>query len=144
MIRLLAPILSALVLIAPPSLAQDDMRSQIENALGEAESFDTVYASLTEALYAGDAETIAALVAYPLTAYSDDKSLQIADEAGFIAIFDTILPEATRQTLADQAYDSLFVNAEGVMFGDGEIWVSPVCADDACGSAEWLIIAINY
>lgn len=30
------------------------------------------------------------------------------------------------------------------MFGDGEIWITPVCGDDACGSSTGLIITLNY
>ena len=42
-----------------------------------------------------------------------------------------------------QTYENLFVNAEGVMFGNGQVWMGGVCTDDACSDFEVRIIAIQ-
>ena len=40
-------------------------------------------------------------------------------------------------------YYSLFVNGDGVMFGNGEIWMNAICLDEACNETEARIITIQ-
>ena len=69
--------------------------------------------------------------------------MTIADEDDLAAQFDTLFNDKVKAAVSAQTYETLFVNQDGVMFGDGELWISPVCDDEACEFPFINIIAIN-
>ena len=42
-----------------------------------------------------------------------------------------------------QDYEKLFVNATGITFGDGQVWVNGVCKDKACKNFDAKVITIQ-
>jgi hypothetical protein len=45
--------------------------------------------------------------------------------------------------VAKQTYATLFANWQGVSIGDGEIWFSGICSNEACKQQTVRITAIN-
>lgn len=120
-----------------------EINDQIETLLGDADAFEVAFEVLQQAIAGHDAETVASLVDYPLDVVIDGRRIAIEGEAEFVARYDEIVTEPVETAVTDQAYADLFVNGDGVMFGDGEVWMSAYCTDSSCEAVYWLVRAIN-
>jgi len=71
-----------------------------------------------------DHAALAATVRYPLTIYENGTAVRTyADSAALLADFGAVFtPGVTRAIIASDA-DTLFVNDEGAMMGNGEVWI---------------------
>ena len=67
----------------------------------------------------------------------------IGDAAQFTDYYEAIVTPEIAQAVADQSFNELFVSSEGAMFGDGQVWMTEVCLDDACSNSEVKIITIQ-
>ena len=114
-----ALLFAAALLAASPALAQTaaDTDKKIDDVLGG-----------PHAIYATAIQTIE-------TAVGDLDELT--------AKFDTLFTPKVISAVTSQKYENLMVSADGIMFGDGELWISGVCDDDACQNPFINIIAIN-
>lgn len=129
------------LLFAAPAMAQDT-DARLDTVFGEHESFADVFEILQAAVANDDRETVASLVKYPFELTRNGGKLTFRSEKTFVERYDWLI-EPIRDVILGQAYDSLFVNQDGVMFGNGELWLTSICLDDACGRTVWLISAIN-
>jgi hypothetical protein len=126
-----------------PALAQDDVDSRLDTVFGEHDTFRAAFDAFTAAVKAGDAATVASLAKYPFEVNVGDKKKVLANEGDFIKHYGDIFTPAIVDIVTKQSYDTLFVNQDGVMFGDGQVWLTSVCTDDSCNTAYWVISAIN-
>ena len=138
-------LLAFFLLAAAPAFAQDaDFDQAVRDTLsGDPAEYRQVIGAFQQAVRDGDAAAAAALVSYPIavTVAGDDR--EIGDADAFAAAFPEIVTPAIAAAVLDQAIGDMFVNAEGVMLGDGEVWVSGVCLDDACARSEVRVITIQ-
>ena len=58
-------------------------------------------------------------------------------------LVDEIVTEETVAAVSGQSYESLFASDQGIMFGNGQVWMSGVCEDDACERWDVKIITIQ-
>ncbi|MGB7251182.1 MAG: hypothetical protein WBC73_19770 [Phormidesmis sp.] len=82
-------------------------------------------AQIRAAGVAGDRNTIVNLVHYPFTTYAAGEPLntyRTPDE--LLADFDQVVTAPVITAMANADYGSLFVNYQGAMIGDGEVWFS--------------------
>jgi len=137
--------LVAVLFAATPVLAQtaDDVNAQIDTVLGPHESYQTAIETIQSALSDGDAEGIAGYIPFGEAIKVNGTDVVIVDEADLTARFDELFNDKVVNAVTDQDYGSLFVNQDGIMFGDGELWLSGICVDEACGELFVNIIAIN-
>jgi len=128
-----------------PSVAQsiEAVNERIETLHGSAKTFEVAFEVLQERVAAGDAETVAALVSYPLVVSIDGERVSIDGESEFAERYDDIITRQIAEVITGQDYAELFVNQDGVMFGNGEVWMRPFCTDRTCEVIYWLIEAIN-
>lgn len=134
----------AALMLAAPCLADDAATDASVNALlGDPAPFRALFDTLQDAAANGDAQVIAALVAYPITVRIDGAEWTIADEEGFVADADAILVPAITDAIAGASWGTLFVNAEGLMIGDGEVWITGICSDSACAEVTPAISTIQ-
>lgn len=42
-----------------------------------------------------------------------------------------------------QRYGSLFVNYQGVMFGNGEVWINGICREASCKRFDVKVVALQ-
>jgi hypothetical protein len=103
------------------------------------QAFDAIQQAVAE----GDATAFADWVSYPIEVVADGQTMVIGDAAEFADHYGTIVTPEIAQAVADQSFNELFVNSEGAMFGNGEVWMSEICLDDACGNSEVKIITIQ-
>ena len=136
--------LFAVLAVAPAAFAQseEDVVASIESIHGDSEGFFELLGLLQDAVMFGDPTTIAAHVAYPITIAANGESYDVASEQDMLDNFDTLTTEA-QEAIRTQDVADLIVTSEGVGFGDGKVWVSNICDDDACAQTHWGIIAIN-
>ncbi len=126
---------------APEGAAAVD--SRLDTLFGEHESYRNFLQDLQAAVRANARERIAAMVSYPLKTHIEGREVSVRTPREFMQRFDALLPPATQTVIAQQSYESLFANSEGVMIGRGELWFSGVCADERCQERRIKIIAIN-
>ena len=136
--------LFAVLAVAPAAfaLSEEDVVASIESIHGDSEGFFELLSLLQDAVMFGDPTTIAAHVAYPITIAANGESYDVASEQDMLDNFDTLTTEA-QEAIRTQDVADLIVTSEGVGFGDGKVWVSNICDDDACAQTHWGIIAIN-
>lgn len=103
------------------------------------QAFDAIQQAVAE----GDATAFADWVSYPIEVVADGEPMVIGDATQFAEYYEGIVTPEIAQAVADQSFNSLFVNSEGAMFGDGQVWMSEVCLDSACSNSEVKIITIQ-
>ena len=146
--KLVAGLVAAMVLTlsaGSPVLAQtvEETNARLDQVFGEHESFGEVFDILYGAVEAGDAATVASLAKYPLRVATNGEEYEIDTEQTFIDNYDTIITPAIKDVILSQDFALLFVNQDGVMYDDGDVWLSAICIDDQCARYRWLITAIQ-
>ena len=93
-----------------------------------------------------DKKAVAAMVSYPFATKIGAEEKSFEDAKAFIAAYDDIFTPATLLAIKNQTYETLFANAQGVMFGGGgEVWASEIMSDDPEPKSQGIkIIAINH
>lgn len=87
-----------------------------------------------------DRLAVCALVQYPLR----QAGGSVVDAAACQRRYAEIFTADVIATIKAQAFEQLFVNAEGAMLGDGQLWFAAVCQDRGCAQTELRIIAVNH
>lgn len=72
----------------------------------------------------GNHAKVAAFVAYPLHVYTGGKKQTVANAQAFVRHYDAIMTTKVKAAIATQQVNQLFVNSEGVMVGNGEVWLT--------------------
>ena len=105
-------------------------KAQVETVVG----FNVRTYYLSENWYA-----MAEMIRYPITI----NETQLADADAFLGyMIDKTVSESSRQAMLDEDFLDMFVNYQGIMMGDGEIWLSdPNLGTDKEPVLE--IVAIN-
>jgi len=98
--------------------------------------------TLQQAVRDDDRQTVASLVAYPITIRIDGAPMTLADPAAFVAHYDLVLPERVQAAVEAAEPATLFANWQGIMIGRGKLWFAGVYEDDA-ETYDIRIIAIN-
>lgn len=140
------PTTSAPVASAPAASGQADTEidQQISSVLGgNPKAYHEIFEHLQKSLAAGDKAGVAALVSYPIDVKVAGKSEKFADANALVAKFDQVFTPEISKAIAGQQFSSAFVNAQGLMIGNGEVWISGVCKDTACKTSNVLITAIQ-
>ncbi len=84
-------------------------------------------ARLKEAVAADDHPTVAAMVKYPLTVYSSGgRRMTYRDAATLSANYARVFTPEVKAAVADGKTDDLFARDQGVMIGNGEIWMNEI------------------
>lgn len=82
-------------------------------------------ARLKSAAQAGDRQILASMIRYPLTIHADgQEAATYRDAAKLLRNFTSVFTPAVISAIKRAEYQSLFVNDQGAMIGDGEIWFS--------------------
>jgi len=85
------------------------------------------FGKVKRAVDQGDRKAIARWVAYPTQVdLKGAKNVTIRTRAEFESHFDEIMNTKVVDAVRKQTYEGLFVNYQGVMFGNGEIWFSAI------------------
>lgn len=99
-------------------------------------AFEAFFAKLQDAVKKDDAKEVAKYVRYPLRVNKDGKSRFIQDEQQFLEEYDRIITGKVKEALLHQKIADAFVNDQGVMVGNGEMWLGEY-------SKRYVVFAIN-
>lgn len=135
----------ALTLAVAPVQAQtrDDVIAALNANFGDAEAFVTAFDAIQAAVAAGDGEALAEYMPYGQPLMVNGEEVILDSEHDFYARYDELITPAIAEVIEKQTFETLFVNAEGVMFGDGQVWMTGVCEDDSCAAFDVKIITLQ-
>ncbi|MEO6395525.1 MAG: hypothetical protein ABIO40_06405 [Devosia sp.] len=139
-------ILAVLILSAVPALGQqapEDVDARIDSVLGNHLPYEAAFVDLRAAVEAKNVDALAALIAYGAPIFLNGEQVTLADEAEFKARVAEFFTEEVKAAVMAQTYETLFVNADGIMFGTGQLWLGGTCKDESCADPAVKIIAIN-
>lgn len=120
-----------------------EVNAQMDELFGSHKPYHAFFDKLKKAIAADDKKTVASMIDYPFKARINDKAVTIKDQKHFVEDYDKVITHKVKKAVSKQTYADLFANWQGVMIGDGEIWFSGICSDDACKQQTIRIIAIN-
>jgi hypothetical protein len=136
--------LATSVFAAAPAVAQETTVDQaIDATLGDHAKYEAVFAALQKAVAAHDVAGVAALVSYPIRVKIDGKETVIKSAKAFVQHYDAIVTPEIAKAVTQQKYEDLFVNSQGIMFGNGEVWMNGICQDNACKNFDVKVITIQ-
>ncbi len=129
---------------AAVAFAQDTPMDQaVEQRLGDHAKYRQVVTDFQKAVRAHDAAAAAALVSYPIDVTIGGKKTRIADAKAFAMQYDAIVTPAIAAAVQNEKYDDMMVNDQGIMLGQGEVWVNGICQDTACKTADVKVVTIQ-
>lgn len=129
----------------PVAPAEDDtsVRADIESILGgNADEYKSTFVALQKAVAAGDKDAVAQMILYPLEGAIDGKQT-IQDAGQFVRDYDKIVTPAIADAIARQKFADAMVNKNGIMFGNGQVWLTGICEDDACEKQSILVTTLQ-
>lgn len=127
--------------VAPVETAHEDgARQRIAALLGDADQYERVFNAFKAAVIAGDRPQVVEHVRFPLRVAGGK---QISGPGEFQRSYESIITPAVVKALKAQDFDSVFVNAQGVMLGDGQVWINGQCLDQACARTEVKVVTIQ-
>ncbi|MEN5287335.1 hypothetical protein ABE494_15480 [Stenotrophomonas lactitubi] len=125
---------------SPAEPAADDARARIETLLGDAAQYEKVFNAFKTAVVAGDRPAVVEEVRFPLNISGGKK---ITGPGEFQRNYEKIITPAVVKAVSAQEFGTVFVNQQGVMIGDGQVWLNGQCLDKACTRTEVKVITIQ-
>jgi hypothetical protein len=133
-------ILLASTLLQPgPASAQSssaDLDKSLDLSVGNHVKVHQILTTLQQAVAKHDAATVASLVHYPIKVNPGKKPFVVKNEKAFIKDYDRIITQDIQDAIFNQKYENLFVNSQGAMIGDGEVWITGFCRDKSCKNSD--------
>lgn len=127
---------------AAPAFAED-FNTAVGALLGDPASYRQVIEGFQAAVRSGDGKAAAGLVHYPISVDVGGRKIVIRTADDFAARFSTIVTPQIARAVATEAIGDMLVNDQGVMLGQGEVWVGGICLDDGCARSEVKVITIQ-
>jgi hypothetical protein len=140
--------LASLILIAgaflPPILhaaqttptAPTALDKSIDLSVGDHVKVHTILTQLQQSVASHNASAVAILVHYPIKVNPGKKPFTVKNEKAFIKDYDRIITHDIQDAILKQKYENLFVNSQGAMIGDGEVWITGFCRDKSCKQSD--------
>ena len=128
---LLLPTICAAQPPAPTALDKS-----IDLSVGDHVKVHNLLTQLQAAVAKHDAPAVAALVHYPIKVNPGKKPVNIKNEKEFVKDYDRIITHDIADAIFRQKYENLFVNSQGAMIGDGEVWITGFCLDKNCKNSD--------
>lgn len=120
-----------------------DVDQAIDALLGDHVEYRQVFDRLQQAVESDDRAEVASLVVYPLEVRIGGKPRKIANAKAFVDAWDGIMVTQVKDVITRQRYRDVFVNWQGVMFGDGQVWINGICQDKDCKKVNVGVTAIQ-
>jgi len=144
--RRLALVLAALAgLASTVVLAQTaaETDATIDTVLGDHQKFREAFDAIQAAVAASDAPALAEYIPYGTPIFVHGGEQVFESEQEFADDFDEIFTPDIVDAVTAQTWETLFANADGVMFGSGEMWLNGICVDESCSDFDVRIVAIQ-
>jgi hypothetical protein len=113
-----------------------DLDKSIDLSVGSHVKVQHLLTDLQQAVSQHNATAVAELVHYPIKVNPGKHPITIKNPKAFIKDYDRIITQDIAAAIYKQKYDALFVNSQGVMIGDGEVWITGFCLDKNCKNSD--------
>jgi hypothetical protein len=133
---LIATVLVPITLISAQAPTPTNHDKSIDLSVGDHTKVHQILTDLQQAVSKHNPAAVAALVHYPIKVNPGKKPFTIKNEKEFIKDYDRIITPDIASAIYKQKYDNLFVNSEGAMIGDGEVWITGFCRDKTCKQSD--------
>ena len=120
-----------------------EVNARIESVLGHAKLYETSFKAFQHAVATGSREDVAAFIRYPIKVTIDGQSTVIRSPDAFVKQYDRIMTPDIVNAVKNQAYGDLFVNDQGVMFGDGQVWMDAICIGSKCRQSVIQVVTLQ-
>ncbi|MGN7760531.1 hypothetical protein [Paenibacillus sp. 22594] len=108
----------------PAYVMSSDSNNPYEVAgIDDPAEFTAYFSKLQKAVKDNKPAEVADLISYPMNLNKDNKQYVIYNKQEFIKKYDRIFTSLVRDILLAQKVDNLFMNYQGVMVGDGDLWM---------------------
>jgi alpha-beta hydrolase superfamily lysophospholipase len=138
--QLASLILLASALFAPtPGSAQAspaDLNKSVDMLIGDHVKVQQILTDLQRSVASHNAAGVAALIHYPIKVNPGSRPITIKNPKEFIKDYDRIITLDITEAILKQKYDALFVNSQGAMLGEGEVWITSFCLDKGCAKSD--------
>lgn len=124
--------------------SEDDVNGAIDFNLGNHALFETSIKAFQQAVVSRNKADVAAFVRYPIVVRINGHKRTISSSAAFLKAYDQIMTPDIVAAVKGQKYEDLFVNYQGVMFGDGEVWINGICLDRQCKHTVPKVVTIQH
>lgn len=105
----------------------------------DAAAFEQYFNSLKQLIARDDKKAVADSFIYPVSIVIDDKKTTFQNADEMVAQYDKVFTDKVKEAVAKQKVEDLFVNYQGVMVGNGELWLG-VNVDNG---EEYYILSVN-
>jgi bla regulator protein BlaR1 len=92
--------------------------------ISDPKAFESAFNEVKALVAKGDKAKVADYIKYPINAYIDGTRQSITSKDQFIKNYDKIFTSKVRTAFLNQDVSTTFVNYQGVMVGNGELWFS--------------------
>ena len=136
----------ALLLLAPTAAfagTTEAVDQAITDNLGDPAGFHEAFEAIQQAVADDDAAALADWVQFPINVKMGNKAVTLKDAGAFVDAYPDLFTDNIKDAITGQNYEDLFVNYQGAMFGDGQLWISGICKTDACETVDVRIITIQ-
>ena len=103
-----------------------------------------VLRALKQAAKSMTPDPIEPYIEYPFTARSPAGNIVIRSTKDLRRAFRRIFTDRVKAAILSQNLDDAFSNYQGVMVGNGEVWITEVCREWECRDSKYIIRAINF
>ncbi len=104
-----------------------DVDARIDTVLGDHAAYRAAFDAIQAAIAAEDGICLRCLGQLPDHRLADGEEMVIADAEQFAEHFDNIVTDEIATAISAQKWAALFVNAEGLMYGNGQVWLNGIC-----------------
>jgi hypothetical protein len=113
-----------------------ELDKSLDMLVGDHVKVQHLLANLQQSVSQHDPVAVAALVHYPLRVNPGNHPFTVKSPKAFIKDYDRIVTPDIAAAIQKQKYETLFVNSQGAMLGDGEVWITSFCLDKACKQSD--------
>jgi hypothetical protein len=133
---LLGGVLVSPTLLTSQTAATTTLDKSIDLSVGDHVKVRNILTTLQQAVASHNAAAVADLIHYPIKVNPGKKPFTIKNEKAFIHDYDRIITHDIEDAILKQKYETLFVNSQGAMIGDGEVWITGFCRDKSCRQSD--------
>ena len=129
------------LLICSSVCAANDIDQRLDALFGRHAEYRAFHHRLVEAVTKDDRLALSDMVHYPLRKNFNGLTTQYHTKADFIKNYRAIFSKTVRAAVLQQDFNEIFASDQGIMYGQGELWVAEVCSRNApCGGCRaWRI-----
>lgn len=127
----------AFLIIPASAIAQQTGKYSVAGIENDA-AVESFLHDLQEAVSKNERAKVASIIAYPIKVRVGRHREIIRKKSDLLKRYDSVFNQKVKEALGKQKVSDLFVNSQGVMVGDGEIWFNQMA-----GSKNIRIVAIN-